>query len=262
VIGLFDSGLGGLTVVRRVRARLPHASMLFYADQAHVPYGDRTAEDLLGLLRHNLRWIDERGADAIVMACNTSCAIADAYGWPAVRAPVLDLIDAAAFSAARTHCKRIGVIATTATARSGAYGRRLRAAIADAEVYEVSAPALVPLVEAGTLEGDVARRAVAEACAQLPRTVDAVVFGCTHYPLLDEQFAKVLGSSVIRIDPAIEQAERVAALIESQGGSAEDGSTRYVTSGDLVAFRGNVARMMGESDPSVMQVAAEELPLR
>ena len=101
MIGLFDSGLGGLTVVKRVRERLPNADLVFFADQAHVPYGDRTHEDLLRLLRNNLAWLDEQGVEAIAMACNTSCAIAERYGWPETRATVLDLIDSAATAVQR-----------------------------------------------------------------------------------------------------------------------------------------------------------------
>ncbi|MGA8841466.1 MAG: aspartate/glutamate racemase family protein, partial [Candidatus Aquilonibacter sp.] len=149
MIGLFDSGLGGLTVIRRVRERLPDVDLLYYADQAHVPYGGRAPDDLLALLQNNLAWLDERGVEAIVMACNTSCAIADVYGWPTTRAEVLDLLDSATIALQRSGARRIGVVATDATVRSGAYGRRIRNAIHESEVWEVPAPELVPLVEAG-----------------------------------------------------------------------------------------------------------------
>ncbi|MGB6060464.1 MAG: aspartate/glutamate racemase family protein, partial [Candidatus Aquilonibacter sp.] len=122
MIGLFDSGLGGLTVIRRVRERLPDVDLLYYADQAHVPYGGRAPDDLFALLQNNLAWLDERGVEAIVMACNTSCAIADVYGWPTTRAEVLDLLDSATIALQRSGARRIGVVATDATVRSGAYG--------------------------------------------------------------------------------------------------------------------------------------------
>jgi glutamate racemase len=261
MIGIFDSGLGGLTVVRRVRERLPKTDVLFYADQAHVPYGDRSPDDLLGLLRHNLSWIDERGVDAIVMGCNTSCAIADVYGWPKMTTPILDLIDSAATAVQRLGSMRIGVVATAATARSGAYGRRIRSIVPDAAVHEVAAPALVPLVEAGSIEGEEPRRAVAEVCAQLPRDVEAVILACTHYPILDAHFAAVLGDAVLRIDPAIEQAERVAAILEPVGMANEDAATRYVTSGNVEIFRANVARLMNDPNPTIIEIAEEELPI-
>jgi len=243
VLGLCDSGLGGLTVLARVRERLPSVDIVFFADQANVPYGDRTHDELLRLLRANLAWFDEYGVEAIVMACNTSCAIAERYGWPSSRAPVIDLIHSAAIAVERGGFKRVGVIATAATVGAGSYGRTLRARIAGIDVVEVPAPALVPLVEAGATEGEEPRAAVAEVCAHLPLDLDALVFGCTHYPVLDAHFRAVLGESVAFVDPAIVQAERAAEIFGDR--ARGDGATTYVTSGDDATFRSNVARIMG-----------------
>ncbi|HVN68119.1 MAG TPA: glutamate racemase [Candidatus Binatia bacterium] len=243
MLGLCDSGLGGLTVLARVRERLPSVDIVFFADQANVPYGDRTHDELLRLLRANLAWFDEYGVEAIVMACNTSCAIAERYGWPSSRAPVIDLIHSAAIAVERGGFKRVGVIATAATVGAGSYGRTLRARIAGIDVVEVPAPALVPLVEAGATEGEEPRAAVAEVCAHLPLDLDALVFGCTHYPVLDAHFRAVLGESVAFVDPAIVQAERAAEIFGDR--ARGDGATTYVTSGDDATFRSNVARIMG-----------------
>ncbi|MEO9169558.1 MAG: aspartate/glutamate racemase family protein, partial [Candidatus Aquilonibacter sp.] len=189
-------------------------------------------------------WLEERGPDAIVMACNTSCAIADIYGWPRTRATIFDIIDSAAIALQRVGAHRIGVIATTATVRTGAYTRRIHAAIAGSAVFEVAAPALVPLVEAGAIEGETARAAVADACAELPGDLDAVVLACTHYPILDAHFASILGHAVVRVDPALVQAERVAAFLQSRGAAEGNGVTEYVTNGDTERFEENVARIM------------------
>ncbi len=236
MIGLFDSGLGGLTVVRRVRALLPKHDIVFLADQKHVPYGDRDPAELSKLMRANLAWLDAQGVDAIVMACNTSCAVADTYGYPHMSAPILDLIESAAIAVHDAGFSRVGVVATRATVNSGAYGRKIAALAPGARVYEAAAPTLVPLVESGATQGDDARRAVAEACAVLPRDMDAVVLACTHYPVLDAHFAAVLGANVARIDPAYEQAGRTAALVASRGIRAGNGLTRYATTGDPRAF--------------------------
>ncbi|HTU83718.1 MAG TPA: glutamate racemase [Candidatus Acidoferrales bacterium] len=251
MIGVFDSGLGGLTVVKRVRERLPGADVLFFADQAHVPYGDRDPSELHRLLAANLAWLDARGAEIIVIGCNTSCAIAERYGWPSTRAHVLDLIDSAATAVQRAGFRRIGVVATAATVAAGSYGRTLRSAVPGAEVWEVAAPALVPLVEAGALYGDAPRAAVAAVCDELPRGLDAVIYGCTHYPLLAEHFSASLGRAVTLVDPAVMQAERAHALAAAHEWTGETGSTRYVTTGDAGVFRANVCRIMDESDPSV-----------
>ncbi len=251
MIGLFDSGLGGLTVLARLRERLPSADVLFFADQANVPYGDRTHGELLRLLRANLALLDEYGADAIVMACNTSCAIAERYGWPSARVPVLDLIESAAMAAERGGFMRVGVVATAATVGAGSYGRTLRARIGGIDVVEVPAPALVPLVESGSIEGDEARSAVAEVCTHLPLDLDALVYGCTHYPVLETHFRAVLGKDVALLDPAIVQAERAAALLGDRARGT--GGTTYVTSGDEAAFHANVMRIM--ADPGAVIIA-------
>lgn len=242
MLGLLDSGLGGLTVLRSLRERLPGADLFFFADQAHAPYGDREVDDLVRLMRGNLAWLDEQGVDAIVMACNTSCSVAERYGWPELRVPVLDLIESAALAVERAGVSRIGVVATTATVRSQAYSRRIVARMPTARVSPVAAPALVPLVEAGMLHGEEPRKAVKDVCALLPRDVEAVVLACTHYPLLDEHFAAALGPNVLRLDPAQMQAERAAQLLnECATGS---GSVECVTNGDVEIFRRRLAELI------------------
>jgi glutamate racemase len=251
VIGVFDSGLGGLTVVRRLRERLPDADIVFLADQKNVPYGDRSNEELATLLESHLAWLDAQGVEAIVMGCNTSCAIADTFGWPATRAEVFDLIDSATIAVQHARALRVGIVATAATVRSGAYGRRIRNAIHRSEVWEVAAPALVPLVEAGKIDAPETRDAVAAACAQLPSDLDAVVLGCTHYPILDRHFAAALGPGVLRVDPALVQAQRAADRLSRDGLVAEAGRTTYVTNGDVGRFRENVVKLGGEAQPAV-----------
>jgi len=162
---------------------------------------------------------------------------------------VLDLIDSAATAVQRAGYRRLGVVATAATVKAGSYGRTLRSAIAGAEVWEVAAPALVPLVEAGEIGTPRANEAVKAVCDELPRDLDAVIYGCTHYPLLEDHFRRALGSAVALVDPAVMQADRAAHLVE--GMPAEEGRVRYVTSGDPHRFRAHVARIMKESDPEI-----------
>jgi len=242
VIGLFDSGLGGLTVLARVRERMPSADIVFFADQANVPYGDRTHAELLKLLQANLARLDARGVDAIVMACNTSCAVAERYGWPRTRAAVLDLIESAAIAVERGGFRRVGVVASAATVGAGSYGRTIRARVGGIDVVEVPAPALVPLVEAGRVDGELPRAAVAEVCGHLPLDLDVLVFGCTHYPVLESHFRAVLGDDITLIDPAFTQAERTAELLGSR--ATGSGSTEYTTSGDETTFLANVERIL------------------
>jgi glutamate racemase len=246
VLGLFDSGLGGLTVLQRLHERLPRQDIVFFADQLHVPYGDRTPAELVKLLHANVEFLDARHVDAIVMACNTSCATAAREGWPSANAPILDLIESAAIAVESAGYKRIGVVATAATTATRAYTQKITTRIPDAHVFEVAAPALVPLVEAGKLEGEEPRAAVAAVCAQLPRDLDAVLLACTHYPLLDAHFAAALGDPVERIDPAVVHAERAAAIAAHEGFAAGTGSITCITSGDLERFRLAVRKVLGE----------------
>ncbi|MDP9111244.1 MAG: aspartate/glutamate racemase family protein [Candidatus Eremiobacteraeota bacterium] len=251
MLGLFDSGLGGLTVVRRVRELLPRHDLLFFADQAHVPYGDRTAHELRRLLVRNLAYLDSAGADAIVMACNTTCAAADEAGWPSTHAMVVDLIDSAAMAIELSGFRKIGVIATAFTAQSGAYGRKIRQRVPGARVTEIAAPALVPLVEAGAAGSARAAAAVAAVCSALPADVEAVVLACTHFPFLDEHFAVKLGSQISRIDPALIQAARTAQLASDRGYTPGEGLTRYVTNGNLDAFRAHVLANTSDASRSI-----------
>lgn len=236
-------------MLRNVRARLPHEDLVYLADQAHVPYGDRPHDELRAFLEWNVAFLDAHGVDAVVMGCNTSCAIAARYGWPPARAKILDLIDAAAQAVAGSGAQRVGVIATNATARSGAYGEAIRRRAPSIVVQEVGAPALVPLVEAGTLEGPVVAAAVAEACARFSGPLDAIVLACTHYPILDTYFAAALGPPVVRIDPANAQSDRAVAFVHARGERREAGRTRFVTNGELEPFRRAVVALTGPLGP-------------
>ncbi|MGA2395419.1 MAG: aspartate/glutamate racemase family protein [Candidatus Lustribacter sp.] len=243
MIGVYDSGLGGLTVLAALRAAGIDADIVYFADQAHVPYGERTDADLHGLLTANLKWLGEHGAELVVMGCNTSCAVASRLGWPATefRRPIQDLIANCARSFAGTAFRRVAVIATPATVRSHAYARAIAAVAPQIEIVEVAAPLLVPLVEAGESEGERARAAVRDVVAELPDGVDAIVYGCTHYPLLDAHFAAALPAAA-RIDPAREQARAVLALGLPPG----NGTTLYVTNGDVTKFERNVRKWTGD----------------
>jgi glutamate racemase len=168
----------------------------------------------------------------------------------------LDLIESAAIAAERGNYARIGVVATTATARSGAYKRAIAQRLPDANVVEVGAPALVPLVEAGKMHSAEARRAVEEVCAPLAGAVDAVMLACTHYPLLQEHFAAVLGPQVAVVDPAIVQAERTAQLVARLGIAPGSGRVKCVTSGDLARFETSLRTLAADLAPEIRHLPA------
>lgn len=256
MIGVYDSGLGGLTVLAALREAKIDDDVVYFADQAHVPYGERTDADLHALLTANLAWLQTHGVDVVVMGCNTSCAVAARLGWPAThfRLPVQDLIVNGARAFADAPYRRVAVVATAATVRSHAYAAAIGAVAPQIDVIEIAAPALVPLVEAGRSAGAEARDAVRAAVAEFPADVDAVVYGCTHYPLLDAHFAEAVPKAA-RIDPAREQARVVSALDLAPG----TGTSLYVTNGDVGAFERNVRHWTGDTRGRVMGLAAASL---
>ncbi|HEV8020849.1 MAG TPA: aspartate/glutamate racemase family protein [Candidatus Lustribacter sp.] len=243
MIGVYDSGLGGLTVLAALRAAGIDDDVVYFADQAHAPYGERTDADLHALMTANLGWLQAHGADLVVMGCNTSCAVAGRLGWPplAFPLPIQDLIVNGARAFAGATFRRVAVVATPATVRSHAYSVAIGAVAPNVEVVEIAAPLLVPLVEAGESESERARAAVRDVVAAFPPGVDALVYGCTHYPLLEAHFAAALPAAV-RIDPAREQARAVRALRLPPGG----GTTLYVTNGDVARFESNVRKWTGD----------------
>ena len=257
MLGLYDSGLGGLTVLAALRRAGVDADVVYFADQAHVPYGDRTDAELYGFLEENFRLLEAQRADAIVMACNTSCAVAARRGgFPPTRLPVLDLIANAAAALREARFARIAVFATAATVRSGAYRRAVAAQAPHIEVVEIAAPALVPLVEGGLAATDQARDAVDELCRVLPSDVEAIVYGCTHYPLLDGHFARSLRPGVARIDPASTQAAAAAALVRRLALAPGRSVTHYLTNGDLALFEANVRAWTGDQPGSFAAAVA------
>jgi glutamate racemase len=250
MIGVFDSGVGGLTILKRLRERLPEHDFLYLADQAHVPYGDRSPDELARLIRGNIAFLNAAGVDAIVVGCNTSCGIASQRGWPPSRAVILDLIESAAIAVERSGAVHVGVLATTATVRTRAYTRAILRRVPGARVEEVAAPALVPLVEAGA-SGVPVLAAIRAACAPFSAEIEALVLACTHFPVLEPEFAQLYGTRVPRIDPAVAHAECAEALVRRHGFEPGAGRVRYVTTGDPKAFAASIRAIMGESGADV-----------
>jgi len=257
VLGLYDSGLGGLTVLSALRAAGVDSDVVYCADQAHVPYGDRTDAELQGFLNENFALLETYGVDAIVMACNTSCAVASRNGgFPVTAFPVLDIIENAGKSMKNTAFSHVAVFATAATVRSGAYAREIHRHAPDVRVTEVAAPALVPIVESGGGGTSLARQEVHALCSSLPSSVDAVVYGCTHYPMLDAEFRAELDPRITIIDAAFAQAQAAAALLTSGKIARGVGVTRYLTNGDLAVYERSVRAWTRDTSGVIAHAAA------
>jgi glutamate racemase len=242
---MFDSGLGGLTVLSAVRWSIDATDVVYFADTAHVPYGDRTLEEVSGFARRIIAYLMEREPAMIAIACGTTCSAFDKLGWPDIGVPLLGLVGPGARSAVEaTRSGAIGVVATNATAKSGVFDRAIRAERADAVVTSIGAPALVPIVERGDWATDDASAAVAICCEPFVRaSCDTVVLGCTHFPHLTKWFREALGPGVRIIDPG-EAVGRDAAKILSEL-EPQSGAIDFEVSGDPVAFAKSASILIG-----------------
>ncbi|MGD0861607.1 MAG: glutamate racemase [Candidatus Limnocylindrales bacterium] len=293
-IGVFDSGVGGLTVLREILRRMPFESTIYLGDNARAPYGIRSDEEVRTFSVQGLDALVKRHVKALVVACNTSTSVALMDFRRRYDLPVLGVVRPGASAAAlATRTRRVGVIATPATVRSRAYFNAIKDENPAIEVYEHATPALVPLVEAGRLWGVEVEEAVRQAVAPLlgernedgefifpmPRSarIDTLLLGCTHYPLLAGVLRDCVGDAVAIVDSATATASSLAELLSvngleapgtSRGTAADAGMAGHeppnetlaaathlqLTSGDVAAFRAIAERMFGQEFPDVETV--------
>jgi len=293
-IGVFDSGVGGLTVLREILRRSPAESTIYLGDNARAPYGIRPDDEVRTFSQESIDVLVERDVKAIVVACNTSTAVAIGDLRRRYDLPVLGVIRPGAVTASlTTRNRRVGVIATPATIRSHAYFEAIKDENPAVEVYEHATPAFVPMVEAGELSGPEVEAKVAEALAPLlgqrdaagefifplppSGRIDTLLLGCTHYPLLRPVLAALVGERIAIVDSATATASALNELLSINGLEAP-GSTRgtaadagrdghdapdervtppihvQLTTGDVAAFRAIARRMFGDAFPDVSAV--------
>jgi glutamate racemase len=218
-IGIFDSGVGGLTVYRALHERLPRERFVYLGDTARVPYGTKSLATVERYAIENARFLETRGIKMLVVACNTASALALPAIGRSVGVPVVGVIEPGARAVVgASRGKRIGVIATESTVQSGAYRRAITQLAPGAEVVERPCPLFVPLAEEGWAASDVARAVSAEYLGDLRgRGLDALVLGCTHYPILRGVIQETVGREMRLIDSGEATAESVEALLESEG---------------------------------------------
>ena len=262
-LGVFDSGLGGLTVVRALRQALPDEDMIYLGDTARVPYGTRAPATVIRYALGCARHLVARGVKAIVVACNTVSAVAPERLRVELDLPVLGVIEPGARAAvAASRTGRIGVLATQATVASGAYERAIAAASTRAEVVAQAAPLLVPLAEEGWTEGEVPRLAVRRYLEPLARAkVDALVLGCTHYPLLraiiEAQARELMGGHVAVVDSARATAADAREFLATRGiaqSAATEASVELLVTDMPKSFADVASRFLGGQISHVEQV--------
>jgi glutamate racemase len=234
-LGVFDSGVGGLTVLRALRERLPDESLVYLGDTARVPYGTKSAGVVARYAQLNAAFLTSLDVKLLVVACNTASAVALPALRATLRIPVVGVIEPGAKRAAlRTRSGVVGVLGTPGTIRSGAYQRALEAERPGLTVHAQACPLFVPLAEEGWLTGDVPRL-VARSYLEplLGKGMDTVVLGCTHYPLLHNVLHEVLGDGVALVDSGDATAEAVAEVLGTGGARAAGTGSRserfYVT---------------------------------
>ncbi|MFN2483336.1 MAG: glutamate racemase [Candidatus Limnocylindria bacterium] len=260
-IGVFDSGVGGLTVLSELQRRLPAESTIYLGDNARAPYGPRPAEEVRRFTLESIRWLLDEDVKLLVIACNTATASALDAVRAATDTPVVGVIrPGATAAAAATRVASVGIIATVGTVASGAYTTAINAADPTIRVTQQACPDLVPLVEAGVTDGPSAEAVVRAYLDQLRGAapdLDTVLLGCTHYPLLRSVIERVLGTGVRVVGSAFTTALAVEDLLDALGarGSAADAPRhRVLTTGDVEAFRAIAGRIFGASVPGIEPV--------
>ena len=264
-IGIFDSGVGGLTVLHECLVTMPHEDFLYLGDGARCPYGPRPADDVKRFALEVASYLERAGVKLIVDACNTATAAALPLLQERLKVPVVGVLAPEAHAAVQaTRNRRIGVLATEGTVQSGRYAEVVRTIDAGAAVVSVACPRLVPLIESAAANEELVA-AVREYAAPLKRAaVDTVILGCTHYPLVRPVFERVFGRGTTLVFSADETAREVAETLERKGianDPGRDGECTFLTTGSAEEFRALGERFLQLPVPSVKRVSLAELEL-
>lgn len=249
-IGVFDSGVGGLSVLREMRTLMPNENIIYFGDQGHVPYGPRPMEQIQDFSEGITRFLLVQKSKIIVVACNTASAAALKYlrqTFPDVQ--FVGMEPAVKPAAEKTQTGKVGVLATPATFQGALYASVVERFANGVELFQNTCNGLVQQIELGNLEGGETRKILEDALhPMLEKNIDTVVLGCTHYPFVIPLIEKIIGEQVRVIDPAPAVAKQVKRLLEAGGvlsQSERDGNVRFVTSGDVDAVRSSLKSLLG-----------------
>ena len=255
-IGVFDSGVGGLTVVRALMERLPFENIVYFGDTARVPYGIKSVETITSYASQIAEFLLRQDVKLLIIACNTMAAVAREAVHSLSHVPVLDVIDAGARSAvADSRSRSVGVIGTSATINSNAYALAIHRYAPDMRIYSQACPLFVPLVEEGWLDHPVTRLTAQEYLNPLlAEQIDTLVLGCTHYPLLKAMLKGVVGPDIRLVDSADSMSDITAAVLQETGlnnpSGLPPGYRFYVTDVPL-RFQSIGERFLGRALPGV-----------
>jgi glutamate racemase len=266
-IGIFDSGVGGLTVLKEIVKALPQEDTIYLGDTARVPYGTKSPETVTRYSRQIASFLVSRDIKLLVVACNTASAFSLEALKESLPIPVVGVIDPGSRRAAAiTKTGRVGVIGTEGTIRSSAYAKAIKQMNPEIEVITRACPLFVPLAEEGWVENDVARLTARTYLQGLREEgVDTLVLGCTHYPLLKKTVAEVMGDGVTLVDSAEETARTVAEILRGSGSlrpAAESGNHHYYVTDVPAGFIRVGNRFLGGSLGDVYQVSLDDMHIQ
>ena len=218
-VGVFDSGVGGLTVAREIMRQLPNENIVYFGDTARVPYGSKSKDNIIRYSRQIINFLKTKNVKAIVIACNTASALALDVVREEIDIPIIGVVEPGARAALEiTQSKKIGVIGTEATIRSAMYEKIIQGAEPEAEVIGKACPMFVPLVEEGFAKHRVTEEIIDFYLASLLKTdIDSLILGCTHYPLLRSKIKQYVGEQIMLVNPAYETAMDLKKILETCG---------------------------------------------
>ena len=241
-IGVFDSGVGGLTVVKQIMKVMPHENIVYFGDTARVPYGTKSKEAVTKYSKQNVRFLLSKDVKAIIVACNTASSNSMDAMREAFDVPIFGVVIPGVEEALRaTKNKKIGVIGTAGTVRSGAYERMICERDSEMQVYSKACPLFVPLAEEGWTDNEISHQAAKKYLQELiDLGIDSLVLGCTHYPLLKRCIGTTVGDSIKLVDPAKATAKRVMRFLGEKGllnESQEPGNKQFYLSDSTDMFQ-------------------------
>lgn len=264
-IGVFDSGVGGLTVVREIIRQIPDERVIYFGDTARVPYGTKSKDTIIRYSRQIIRFLRTQDVKAIVIACNTASAYALETVQKECDIPMIGVINAGAYMAAKTTKNgKIGVIGTEGTINSGIYSETIRQWNSDAEVFGKACPLFVPLVEEGLLHDSVTDEIASRYMGDLKgKYIDTLVLGCTHYPLIRSTLRRIMGDNVQLVNPAYETAIELRGLLEREGLSCskdhmEGEKYQFFVSDLAEKFKNFATAILPEQVKETKKIAIEE----
>lgn len=264
-IGVFDSGVGGLTVAREIMRQLPEESMIYFGDTARVPYGSKSKDTIIRYSRQIVNFLLSKGVKAVVVACNTASALALTELQREYIVPIIGMVQPGAVAAMKaTKNKNIGIIGTNATIKSGQYGTYLRKLDPKVTVVTKACPLFVPLVEEGFKEHVVTQEVIEYYLESMRSTdIDAMILGCTHYPLLRSKIRAYMGDKIQIVNPAYETAMDLKKLLheqdmENDGADARHSRYSFYVSDVAEKFRKFANTVMPFDVPTTNVVNIEE----